>query len=84
MRSKKLGYQIGAEKMFPVELQMVSEEVDLVGEEDSRDRAAVAAVFARPEILIEILVDKPLPEAAPNPNRSREKRLKLDYRDKGR
>lgn len=61
MRGKKLGYQIGAEKIFPVELEMVSQEVDLVGEEDARDRAAVAAVFARPEILFEILVDKPLP-----------------------
>ncbi len=67
MRSKKLGYQIGAEKMFPVELEMVSEEVDLVGEEDSRDRAAVAAVFARPEILFEILVDKPpFPKSKPD------------------
>jgi len=69
MRGKKLGYQIGAEEIFPVELKIVSQEVDLVGEKDARDCAAVAAVFARPEILIEILVDKPLPEAAPNPNR---------------
>jgi len=57
MRGKKLGYEIGAEEIFPVELEMVSQEVDLVGEEDARDRAAVAAVFARPEILFEILID---------------------------
>ena len=69
MWGKKLGYQIGAEKIFPAELEMVSQDVDLVGEEDSRDRAAVAAVFARPEILFEILIDEPSPEAAPNPNR---------------
>ena len=42
---------------------MVSQEVDLVREEDARDRAAGAAIFTRLEILFEILVDKPSPYA---------------------
>jgi hypothetical protein len=59
MRGKKLGYQIGAEETFAVELEVVSQAVDLLGEEDSRDRAAGPAVFTRPEILFEILVNTP-------------------------
>lgn len=64
MGGKKLGYQVIAEKTFPVDLEVVSQDVDLPGEEDARDPAAGAAVFARPEILFRILVNSSSPVIA--------------------
>ncbi len=82
MRGKEFGYQVGAEKIFSIKLKVLSQEVDLPRKEDPWDRAAGAAIFARFEVLFEILVDNFLPGIFA-PDRTHTQPDEFDYRSNG-
>lgn len=65
MRGKKFSNQERSKELFTIELEMVSEEVDLIGQKYTGNRAARSTVLACFKIPVKVLVH--IPPEDPNP-----------------